>query len=884
MSVTRTRVTGPVALPDGSPALDGARITFTLRSWDRSADTVIMAGPVEVTITDGDFEVDLVCTGDAARGSLYSVRYLNPSLTDLTARGEELGVIALVGPGPVKLATLLSAPAPAPNTADAIAEVRALVAEAGTLTVNAAQVGADRAAAEAARDAAIQAAQWDGDVADEAARLALVGHAEGWLVYQRDTEQLWRWVEGAWQDRGPSPMKAKANAADVSARNVIEDPFMRLIWRDHRVVDGRRPAFLGTLNAPDAASPVAGGGSISALGTAQARRYLALPEGLRVGDKATFTAILSANAAARFSVSFRNPAFSVISQHDAPTTFTGSLVEQTITADIPVGTVAVEYGLSSAGAAEKTIWGTFAVRGRLAPDRAFDAKGPVTTRNRYPDHLFKLAGAGVRSLDGYNLTGYNVAAAAIVDPPTESPYKHKCLRLPPAAAAHDMRLSTARLGLEIGRDLHITIGYVYAGLVTAEIGLYSAAHVLIGTTVIAYIDGRHPTSSLREYAELRAKVPVTSAALSQAAYLRIRSFSAGASVAEAFILGISVGEIAHQLSDNQPGLDGITLRAESTVPARILGRRIALFGDSIPANTINLDHGRNWYLQDYMQSHIAAEVLNFGFGGTTLAGRADAAYDAFSMSALADAVHSGVWTAQDTHHAALPSPGTLRHNALKALDWSSLSAAVLMFGTNDYGTEQRAIGTDTDTTAATFKGAINNTVAKLLDHAPHLRLMIATPIWRERRLRSFAGTVSIAGTTLTVTQATIANLAIGDTVLARGLERRVTVTALGTGTGGVGTYTIDRPMTLAPAAAHGWNPAENGRDLANAAGHTLEHYAQALRDIGARQGIPVIDLGRDLGWGPHNMAHWMEDGVHPNGFRALEELSAYLARRVALAL
>lgn len=883
MSVTRTRVTGPVALPDGSPAVEGAKIIFTLRSWDRSADTVIMAGPVEVTITDGDFEVDLVCTDEAARGSLYSVRYLTPSARDRSARGEELGLIALVGPGPVKLAALLSNPAPVPSAPDAIAKVHALVAEAATMVVNAAQVAADRTATEAARDAAMQAAQWDQDVADDGTRLALSDLEDGWQVYQRDTEQVWRWSKGVWQDRGPSPLKAKANTTDVSAGNLITDPYMRLIGREHRVVDGRRPAFLGQANAPDAASPVPGGGSILASGTQQGRRYLALPEGLRVGDTATFTALLSANAPTRFAISFRNASFAVISQHDAPTTFSGDFVDQAVVAQIPAGAVAVEYGVSSAGPAEKTIWGTFAARGLVAPYRAIGSAVATTALNRYPDHLFKLAGAGVSTLDGYNLMGYN-AAASIVNAPTESPFKHKCLRLPSATAAHDMRISAARLGLEIGRDLHVTIGYIYAGLVTAEIALYSATNALIGTVVTGYIDGRHPTTNAREYAELRARIPVTATALSEAAYLRIRSFSAGPSVAEALIAGISIADISHQLSDTQPGLDGIAQRAENTVPACVLGRRIAIFGDSIPANTLNAEGGRNWYLHDYMQSHIAAEVLNFAFGGTTMAGRTDPAYDAFSMSALADAIHSGVWTTQDSHIAAMPPPGATRHAALKAVDWSSLSAAVLMFGTNDYGAEQRAIGEDTDTTRATFKGAINNTIAKLLDHAPHLRLMIATPIWRERRTRSFAGTISISGTTLTVTQATVATLAVGDTVLARGVERRLTITALGTGTGGNGTYTVDRPMTLAPVSAHGWNPAENGRDLANAAGYSLEDYAQALREIGARQGIPVIDLGRDLGWGPTNMPHWMEDGVHPNGFRALAELSAYLARRVALAL
>ncbi|NTF54926.1 hypothetical protein G6L12_08465 [Agrobacterium rhizogenes] len=61
----------------------------------------------------------------------------------------------------------------------------------------------------------------------------------------------------------------------------------------------------------------------------------------------------------------------------------------------------------------------------------------------------------------------------------------------------------------------------------------------------------------------------------------------------------------------------------------------------------------------------------------------------------------------------------------------------------------------------------------------------------------FTGT--IAGTTLTVSAITQGALSIGDAVLGEGVVPGVMITAFGTGTGGVGTYTLSASQTLAGA-------------------------------------------------------------------------------------
>jgi hypothetical protein len=57
-------------------------------------------------------------------------------------------------------------------------------------------------------------------------------------------------------------------------------------------------------------------------------------------------------------------------------------------------------------------------------------------------------------------------------------------------------------------------------------------------------------------------------------------------------------------------------------------------------------------------------------------------------------------------------------------------------------------------------------------------------------------TASIAGTTLTVTAATSGTLQVGQTLAGAGVVPGTFVTGLGTGTGGTGTYTVNRPQTV----------------------------------------------------------------------------------------
>lgn len=69
------------------------------------------------------------------------------------------------------------------------------------------------------------------------------------------------------------------------------------------------------------------------------------------------------------------------------------------------------------------------------------------------------------------------------------------------------------------------------------------------------------------------------------------------------------------------------------------------------------------------------------------------------------------------------------------------------------------------------------------------------------------GTASISGTTMTVTAMTSGAFAVGQTLTGTGVTGGTTITALGTGNGGTGTYTVSASQTVASTAISGANTA-----------------------------------------------------------------------------
>ncbi|WP_293708678.1 GDSL-type esterase/lipase family protein [Stenotrophomonas sp. UBA7606] len=161
------------------------------------------------------------------------------------------------------------------------------------------------------------------------------------------------------------------------------------------------------------------------------------------------------------------------------------------------------------------------------------------------------------------------------------------------------------------------------------------------------------------------------------------------------------------------------------------GKKVAFFGDSI---TENGDY------PERVAARLGCVPLKFGFGGCRMGLHNNTAsgilYGKMSMWKLADYVSSGDYSELTT---AAQDLFTLEGDdnrpqaaALAATDWATVDYVVIAFGTNDWGGDN-PLGANGDTTAATFKGAINYTITKLMTAYPHLKVAFVSPMWRSRR-------------------------------------------------------------------------------------------------------------------------------------------------------
>jgi hypothetical protein len=250
-------------------------------------------------------------------------------------------------------------------------------------------------------------------------------------------------------------------------------------------------------------------------------------------------------------------------------------------------------------------------------------------------------------------------------------------------------------------------------------------------------------------------------------------------------------------------VDAPVLKDRREINGRVVGRKIVVFGDSIPADTIDLSTLPYQTYDTILARLLDATVVNGAIGGTTLSLRADDAnYSAVSTSSIVSAIaaaasgDANAWDDIDTAATALGYPVPDKIAAIKAIDWSTVDTLLIKHGTNDFGAANAGngvpLGADTDATGATVKGAVNQVVRDVHEWYPHLKIVFATPLFRGRFAGKGSGFATIDGTLLTVSSYAGDPIALGQSILMAGVSRRALISGIGTGTGGVGTYALDK--------------------------------------------------------------------------------------------
>jgi hypothetical protein len=191
----------------------------------------------------------------------------------------------------------------------------------------------------------------------------------------------------------------------------------------------------------------------------------------------------------------------------------------------------------------------------------------------------------------------------------------------------------------------------------------------------------------------------------------------------------------------------------------------------------------------YTTDNILVPLDNLSFGSPPPIGDVSPNTGAFTtLSATGDVTFTGFGYTQlqsgaTTDRPATPAEGMIRYNtSLTQFEGYSPSGwgAIGGTGATGGGTNQAFYENDQTITTSYTIGATKNAMSTGV-------ITTGDP---------FGGTGSIAGTTLTIASVTAGVLAVGSTIEGSGVTAGTKITAYISGTGGVGTYTVDTSQSV----------------------------------------------------------------------------------------
>lgn len=206
------------------------------------------------------------------------------------------------------------------------------------------------------------------------------------------------------------------------------------------------------------------------------------------------------------------------------------------------------------------------------------------------------------------------------------------------------------------------------------------------------------------------------------AYLRVTTNSANSIVTVNEEISETSQVIKTLKSEFKVGKNNLNFNPSSSL---LSGRKVVVFGDSIIGMTRDQTS-----VPAYAAAYTGAKIYNAGFGGCRMSVHPSSGYAAFSMWALAKAVATGTWTTQDAQASSGQDYFTEQLSALKGIDFSSVDAVVIHYGTNDFAAN---VTIDDATDAAkttTVCGALRYSIRELLTAYPKLKIYISLPLYR----------------------------------------------------------------------------------------------------------------------------------------------------------
>lgn len=175
--------------------------------------------------------------------------------------------------------------------------------------------------------------------------------------------------------------------------------------------------------------------------------------------------------------------------------------------------------------------------------------------------------------------------------------------------------------------------------------------------------------------------------------------------------------------------DGVLSASSGGGNLAFAGKKLVCFGDSIT-------EFKNY--PALIKNRLGlAEAYNVGFGGCMMSAHWIDEYREMCMFRLADMIALNDYTPLTNAANKLFTERRDDNRAiaqrLASIDFNTVDYVTIFYGTNDFN-EARPIGTIDDMTAdgGTVMGSLNYSIKRLQETYPHLKILIATPIYRAR--------------------------------------------------------------------------------------------------------------------------------------------------------
>ncbi|HIS17742.1 MAG TPA: SGNH/GDSL hydrolase family protein [Candidatus Coprovivens excrementavium] len=162
-------------------------------------------------------------------------------------------------------------------------------------------------------------------------------------------------------------------------------------------------------------------------------------------------------------------------------------------------------------------------------------------------------------------------------------------------------------------------------------------------------------------------------------------------------------------------------------PKKLEGKNIVMFGDS------NTELGN---YPELVAEKLGANVVKAGFYGCRMAQHPGNTYlNNQSMQKMVEFIQKNDFSELVNSTEEYFNNGGRDYRsqakALNNVDWNTVDIITVFFGGNDFG-NLSPLGTDSDMTGATFKGAINKIIKIISETLPYVRLIFITPMFRSR--------------------------------------------------------------------------------------------------------------------------------------------------------